>query len=148
MSLDDQGEVLKCGKPWTRGSEGEGWIAGAVVAAALANLSGLKFLFLDSMSALDADARDRMFRLLAPLVRNGDLVQVFVVTLRDRIGHCAACGGKSIRESNGMCGIHKEFPVTTLRPTGSMVGFVKVIECVGPGEMREVLPATAEGAAA
>lgn len=147
-SLDDQGEVLFSGKPYERASEGQRWIAGAVVAAALANLSGLKFLFLDGMSALDADARDRMFKLLAPLVRNGDLVQVFVVTLRDRIGFCSACQGKSIREANGMCGLHKEFPVTTLRPSGSMVGFVKVIECIGPGEMREVLPATAEGAAA
>lgn len=150
VALDDAGELLYCGKPWERASEGEAWIAAAMVAAALSNLSGLKFLFLDSMSALDPEARDRMFKLLAPLVRAGDLVQVFVVTLKDRVGYCEACQGKSIREANGCCRLHPEFPVTVLRPVGSMVGFVRIFGFTKPGEMHEVLAVSVaeEGAAA
>lgn len=152
VSVDDRAGVLFNGVSVGRVSDGQRWVAGAVVAAALASLSGLGFLFLDRMAELDAEGRDRIIGILNALTKgeNPELGQVFFVTLRDRTGWCDRCQEFRTRVAPYTCRDCKkrqppeENPVVMARPKGPMIGHLRLFEFVGPGMVEEVLPA--EGA--
>lgn len=137
------------GKPLeggARASRGERFLAGFVVSASLASLSGLGFLMIDEMNLLGARGRDRLIGTVAAIARAAELGQVLAVSQTGRDGWCDACGALRVGNSEGLCveatdeaGGTCGSRILIPRPNPRFAGFLRLHEVVA-GRVTEVLP--------
>lgn len=78
VSIGDDMRVTSAGRPYALLSESEKWRADAMVAEAIAHLSGAKLLVLDRMDVLDPAGRADLFAWLDVLATNGEIDSAIV----------------------------------------------------------------------
>lgn len=78
VAIGDDMRVTSAGRPYALLSESEKWRADAMVAEAIAHLSGAKLLVLDRMDVLDPAGRADLFAWLDVLATNGEIDSAIV----------------------------------------------------------------------
>lgn len=77
-SIDTDGAVLAAGRPYALHSESERWRIDAMIAAAIAELSGTRLLVLDRFDVLDLTGRSACLLWLVDLVKRGTVDTVLI----------------------------------------------------------------------